>query len=89
MAILKIRNKNGVMEDVPCLRGRDGKDYIITEDDKSEIAADVLNRMDVAGYAKNDDVNKAITAAITAYDADAAAYLDAAFALLGEDGVTE
>lgn len=38
MAILKIRDENGVVHEVIAIRGEDGKDYVLTDADKEEIA---------------------------------------------------
>lgn len=37
--ILKIRDGNGNVQEVLAIRGEDGKDYVLTEKDKQEIAA--------------------------------------------------
>lgn len=39
MAILKIRDKDGNVQEVLVIKGEDGKDYVLTEQDKQEIAA--------------------------------------------------
>lgn len=39
MAILKIRDKDGNVQEILVIRGEDGKDYVLTEKDKQEIAA--------------------------------------------------
>lgn len=39
MAILKIRDKDGNVQEILAIRGEDGKDYVLTEKDKQEIAA--------------------------------------------------
>ena len=36
--ILRIRDANGVVQEVLAIRGEDGKDYVLTEADKQEIA---------------------------------------------------
>lgn len=41
MAILKIRDAEGNVQEIPVLKGNDGKDYILTDADKQEIAAKV------------------------------------------------
>lgn len=44
MSILRIRDEDGVVHEVLALRGKDGedgKDYILTEEDKQDIAAEV------------------------------------------------
>ena len=38
MAILKIRDANGNVQEIVAIRGEDGKDYVLTEADKREIA---------------------------------------------------
>lgn len=52
MSILKIRDENGNIIEIPALKGEpgaDGKDYILTDVDKQEIADIVLsNFIDVA-----------------------------------------
>ena len=39
MAILKIRDKDGNVQEILAIKGEDGKDYVLTEEDKREIAA--------------------------------------------------
>lgn len=39
MSILKIRDKDGNVQEILAIRGEDGKDYVLTEKDKQEIAA--------------------------------------------------
>ena len=39
MAILKIRDEKGNVQEILVIRGEDGKDYVLTEKDKQEIAA--------------------------------------------------
>ena len=38
MAILKIRDENGNVQEILAIKGEDGKDYVLTEADKREIA---------------------------------------------------
>ena len=38
MAIMKVRDENGNVIDIPALVGPPGKDYVLTEADKVEIA---------------------------------------------------
>jgi hypothetical protein len=38
MAILKIRDADGNVQEIFAIRGNDGKDYVLTEEDKREIA---------------------------------------------------
>ena len=40
--ILKIRDANGNVQEVIAIRGEDGKNYVLTEADKREIAEMVL-----------------------------------------------
>ena len=40
--ILRIRDKDGNVHEVLAIRGEDGKDYVLTEADKQEIAEMVL-----------------------------------------------
>lgn len=42
MAILKIRDENGVVHEIIAIRGEDGKDYVLTDADKEEIA-EIIN----------------------------------------------
>lgn len=42
MAIVKIRDANGNVQEVLAIKGEDGKDYVLTEADKKEIA-DMIN----------------------------------------------
>lgn len=39
MSILKIRDSNGNVQEILAIKGEDGKDYVLTEEDKREIAA--------------------------------------------------
>ncbi len=39
MAILRIRDKDGNVQEIIAIKGEDGKDYVLTEKDKQEIAA--------------------------------------------------
>lgn len=39
MSILKIRDENGNVQEILAIKGEDGKDYVLTEKDKQEIAA--------------------------------------------------
>lgn len=43
--ILRIRDENGNVQEVLVLRGEDGKDYVLTEEDKAEIAEMVKEMM--------------------------------------------
>lgn len=45
MAILKIRDSNGNVQEIIAIRGNDGKDYVLTEEDKQEIAGIVLEQL--------------------------------------------
>lgn len=45
MALLKIKDENGVIHEIPVLRGKDGEDYVLTEADKQEIADIVISKM--------------------------------------------
>jgi hypothetical protein len=38
MAILKIRDAKGNVQEVLAIKGEDGKDYVLTDADKQEIA---------------------------------------------------
>lgn len=38
MAILKIRDSNGNVQEILAIKGEDGKDYVLTDADKQEIA---------------------------------------------------
>lgn len=38
MAILKIRDANGNVQEILAIKGEDGKDYVLTDADKQEIA---------------------------------------------------
>ena len=37
-SVLKVKDANGNTIDIPAIRGKDGKDYVLTEADKAEIA---------------------------------------------------
>lgn len=58
MAILKIRKSNGNVQEILAIRGNDGKDYILTEADKQEIAAMISNggSIDLSKYALKTDI---------------------------------
>lgn len=43
--ILRIRDENGNVQEVLVLRGEDGKDYVLTDADKEEIAEMVREMM--------------------------------------------
>lgn len=47
MALLKIRDANGNVQEIVAIRGNDGKDYVLTDDDKREIAEMVTALMSV------------------------------------------
>lgn len=47
MAILKIRDSNGTVQEILAIRGENGKDYVLTEADKEEIANLVLEKLPV------------------------------------------
>lgn len=38
MAILRVKDKNGNVIDIPAIKGEPGKDYVLTDADKQEIA---------------------------------------------------
>ena len=38
MAILKIRDSDGNVQEILAIKGKDGKDYVLTDADKQEIA---------------------------------------------------
>ena len=38
MSVLKIRDENGEFKDIITIKGEPGEDYILTEEDKQEIA---------------------------------------------------
>jgi hypothetical protein len=42
MAILKIRDANGNVQEIPVIKGDKGDDYVLTDADKQEIAEIVL-----------------------------------------------
>lgn len=55
--ILKIRDANGNVQEIVTIRGEDGKDYVLTEADKQEIASMVAASLyGVAGVSLDDDV---------------------------------
>ena len=45
MAILKIKDADGNVQEVLAIRGEDGKDYVLTEADKQEIANIIMSSM--------------------------------------------
>ena len=38
MAILRVKDNNGNIIEVPAIKGDPGKDYVLTDEDKAEIA---------------------------------------------------
>lgn len=60
MAILKIRDANGNTQEILAIKGEDGKDYVLTDADKQEIAemvaASVVATVDVSSYLTEEDV---------------------------------
>lgn len=53
MAILKIRDSDGNTQEILAIKGEDGKDYVLTEADKQEIAGIVAsNFVDVSEVGK-------------------------------------
>ena len=44
-SILRVRNGNGEWIDIPALVGPKGDSYVLTEDDKAEIANEVLSEL--------------------------------------------
>lgn len=48
MAILKIRDADGNVQEVLVIKGEDGKDYVLTEEDKREIASMITATMGVS-----------------------------------------
>lgn len=47
MAILKIRDSDGSIQEILTIRGENGKDYVLTEADKQEIANLVIEKLPV------------------------------------------
>lgn len=51
MAVLKIRDSNGNVQEITVIKGdkgadgKDGKDYVLTEADKQEIAETVISML--------------------------------------------
>lgn len=47
MNILRVKDKNGNWVDIPAIKGKDGKDYVLTEADKQDIANLVIEMLPV------------------------------------------
>lgn len=63
MAILKIKDENGNIIDIPALRGKDGRDgenYVLTPDDKDEIASLAVIKLKDGGVVGYVDENNNI-----------------------------
>lgn len=60
MAILKIRDADGNIQEILAIKGKDGKDYILTDEDKREIAemiaSSVAAPVDVSSYLTEEQV---------------------------------
>lgn len=58
MALLKIRDANGNVQEILAIRGKDGEDYVLTEADKQEIAALILSNgtIDLSAYALKTEI---------------------------------
>lgn len=57
MAILKIKDANGNVQEILAIRGNDGKDYILTDADKQEIADLISGEgIDLSIYALKTDI---------------------------------
>lgn len=66
MAILKIRDADGNIQEILAIRGNDGKDYVLTDEDKREIAEMIsgggnvstasVDAPDLSGYALKSDI---------------------------------
>lgn len=57
MALLRIRDANGNVQEILAIRGNDGKDYVLTEADKQEIAALISgDGVDLSKYALKTDI---------------------------------
>ena len=51
MAILKIRDAEGNIQEILAIRGEDGKDYVLTDADKQEIATKVIENLSTETWA--------------------------------------
>lgn len=49
MNILRVRDENGKWVNIPAIKGEDGKDYVLTDADKQEIANLVIAQIPVYG----------------------------------------
>lgn len=47
--ILRVKDKEGNIQEIIAIRGEDGKDYVLTEEDKQEIANIVIGAINAAG----------------------------------------
>lgn len=45
MAVLKVRDLEGNVHEILTIKGENGKDYVLTEADKQEIAAKVIEKL--------------------------------------------
>ena len=66
MAILRIKDANGVVHEVLAIKGKDGKDYVLTEEDKREIAS-----MVAAGVSSTDLTPDAVPTKVSEFENDA------------------
>ena len=48
MAILRLKDNNGNIIEIPAIKGDPGKDYVLTEADKEEIAEQAAALIDTA-----------------------------------------
>lgn len=70
MAILRIRDSNGNIHEILAIRGENGKDYVLTEADKQEIASMVAasavsltdTAPDTSGFALKTDIPTKVSA---------------------------
>lgn len=78
MAILKIRDANGNVQEILAIKGEDGKDYVLTEADKIEIASIVASGAvsltdltpDTSGFALKSDI-PTVPTKVSAFENDA------------------
>ena len=72
MAILKIRDAEGNVQEILAIKGEDGKDYVLTDADKQEIANIVASMggnpnapaVDLSNYYTKSETDTAITNAV-------------------------
>lgn len=61
MAIMRVRDENGNVIDIPALVGPPGKDYVLTKSDKAEIAAQAAELVGSSDSSQNPNQSAGLT----------------------------